>query len=545
MSEVKGGRRLTLLWVLPGFGLFTLLRLPSFFEPHWYGDEASYVAVAKSLLHGHVLYAQIWNNKPPLQSWTIAAVVSVFGSSEAGLHLLTFVTGFATLAAVAYAAVRILGRRRAAVAVVVAGIALGLPVLDAELALPESLLIAPVAWAGALLLVRIDPRHMLEPARTVPLWPIAVGALVAAGIAYQQTVVAEAVAFGLALALSPRTRWRDLAAYAGTLTLITGAWVTAAVVQAGAGRVGFALVGFYVPYTQSVLPSSASGVALHLAEIGAAVGLIAVGAFLCRRMSTSIWVVWLWAGAALAVAALARQPYAHYLTAATAPVALLVAGLPRPAAARALEPLRLLRWAPLVVGVVVTAISARVAGLDWIPQAAPSPSINGSRTLEQYYGGAVATWLHVRASEDWDDSFDARVAADRAVVTWVGQQGLAGASAVVWSSEVWVYSLAELPVLVPTPPIFNDEVLLGGDSQVESLVEGLKPTLIIVTDDALQDWPSVSRLLDGTTYQRVLSVSPEAVWARAGSLAPQASGTSAAGSPGVGRGASVPLATLR
>src|ERR1700676_4257603 len=56
-------------WMLPGVALFTLLRLPSFMEPHWYADEASYTAVATSLLHGHVLYLDIWNNKPPLQSW--------------------------------------------------------------------------------------------------------------------------------------------------------------------------------------------------------------------------------------------------------------------------------------------------------------------------------------------------------------------------------------------------------------------------------------------------------------------------------------------
>ena len=71
---------------------------------------------------------------------------------------------------------------------------LGLPVIDAELALPESLLIAPVTWAGALLLVRIDPRRPRAASRRLPLWPFVVGALVAAGIAYQQTVVAEAAA---------------------------------------------------------------------------------------------------------------------------------------------------------------------------------------------------------------------------------------------------------------------------------------------------------------------------------------------------------------
>jgi len=63
-------------------------------------------------------------------------------------------------------------------------------------------------------------------------------------------------------------------------------------------------------------------------------------------------------------------------------------------------------------------------------------------------------------------------------------------------------------------------------------VEGLKPTLIIVTDDAAHNWPSISRLLDGITYQRVLTVAPESVWMRAGAPAPQVTSISAPGGAG-------------
>jgi hypothetical protein len=87
-------------------------------------------------------------------------------------------------------------------------------------------------------------------------------------------------------------------------------------------------------------------------------------------------------------------------------------------------------------------------------------------------------------------------------------------------------------VRVPTPPRYIDDVLLGLDSQVTTFVEGLKPTLIIVTDDAAHNWPSISRLLDGITYQRVLTAGPESVWMRAGAPAPLVTSISAAGGPG-------------
>lgn len=43
-----------------------LLRLPSFFEPYWYGDEGIYLALGQAMQRGAVLYRDIWDNKPPL-----------------------------------------------------------------------------------------------------------------------------------------------------------------------------------------------------------------------------------------------------------------------------------------------------------------------------------------------------------------------------------------------------------------------------------------------------------------------------------------------
>ncbi len=522
MAATGGTRRAAAWkWLAPGFVIFTLLRLPSFVEPHWYADEASYVALATSLLHGHVLYLQIWNNKPPLQSWTIAAVVAVFGPSELGLHLLTYASGAATMAALAFAGTRILSARRTGVALILAALFLGPPVVDAELALPESLLIAPIAWAGALLLVQLDPRRAAAPPQRVALWPFGVGLLVAAGIAYQQTAVAEATAFAIALGLSPAARWRDLAAYAGTVVAITGAWVVTAIVQAGAGRVGFALAGFYIPYTQSALPSAGSGVALHFGEVLGSAALVCGGAFLCRRSKSSLWVVGLWAGATLLVAGVARQPFAHYLTPSVAPVALLLAAVPPLRGVGAPARAGLLRAAPLALGVLGAGLLARVAGLDWIPQAAPSPNVNAYRNFAQYYGGAVAALLRIETKSAWDNSFDGRVAGDESVSAWLRCEGLSGVSAVDWSSDVWVYSLAGLPVLVPTPPIYNDEVLLGQHGPVAAYVANLRPELIIVAADAQHQFPEITPLLDGATYRVVFTAKPDTVWARAGTRAAQ------------------------
>lgn len=46
--------------------IFFILRLPSLFEPYWYGDEGVYEVVGSAIRNGRLLYQGIWDNKPPL-----------------------------------------------------------------------------------------------------------------------------------------------------------------------------------------------------------------------------------------------------------------------------------------------------------------------------------------------------------------------------------------------------------------------------------------------------------------------------------------------
>src|SRR5579864_2595617 len=374
---------------VPGLVTLVILRLPSLMEPHWYTDEAGYVNVARELLKGKVLYSQTWNNKPPGMLWTIALEVKLFGSSEVGLHVLTLISGLATVAAIVWAASRLYTPRRALVAGVIAAVILGPPFVDAELALPESLMIAPLTWAGAIVLVRILRGDRDTAPRRIPRWPLAAGVLMAAAIAYQQTAVAETSAFFFAMLLAPTLLRRDAFLFLGTVVAITLAWLTAAVVTAGAGNVAFALAGFYVSYTQKALPASAAG---GVAHFGLALGaglLIAGGAIANRQRPRVDWVLALWAGATLVVTAVAGQAYPHFLEPAVAPLTLLVAGISLPSSSRFRAGGRRSLVGPglQIAGLVVAILTAKVAGIDWLPI---PPSATNSHTLSGYYGGAVA-----------------------------------------------------------------------------------------------------------------------------------------------------------
>ncbi len=65
-------------WIIL-FLLFFFLRLPSFFEPYWYGDEGIYLVLGQAVRRGLTLYQQIHDNKPPTLYYLAALSHTVFG----------------------------------------------------------------------------------------------------------------------------------------------------------------------------------------------------------------------------------------------------------------------------------------------------------------------------------------------------------------------------------------------------------------------------------------------------------------------------------
>ena len=59
--------------------LFVFLRLPSLFEPYWYGDEGIYLVLGQAIRRGYTLYTQIHDNKPPTLYHFAAISKTIFG----------------------------------------------------------------------------------------------------------------------------------------------------------------------------------------------------------------------------------------------------------------------------------------------------------------------------------------------------------------------------------------------------------------------------------------------------------------------------------
>jgi hypothetical protein len=65
-------------WIVV-WSIFLLLRVPSLFEPYWYGDEGIYLTLGQGIRKGLLLYSQIHDNKPPTLYYLAAIGQTVFG----------------------------------------------------------------------------------------------------------------------------------------------------------------------------------------------------------------------------------------------------------------------------------------------------------------------------------------------------------------------------------------------------------------------------------------------------------------------------------
>ena len=68
----------TPLWLEILFAVLLILRIPSFFEPYYYGDEMIYLTLGEGIRQGIPLYSGLHDNKPPLLYLTAAIAGNLF-----------------------------------------------------------------------------------------------------------------------------------------------------------------------------------------------------------------------------------------------------------------------------------------------------------------------------------------------------------------------------------------------------------------------------------------------------------------------------------
>ncbi len=137
-----------------------ILRIPSLFEPHWYGDEGIYAAITWGMESGKTLYTQLWDNKPPLIYYLYS-----LGDSHNRLlviRLLNLVAGLFTLIGLWKLIEELnISKKARNIGIIFATCILGTPILEGNVANAENFFV-PIIIFGYIFLLLKKPRYILS-----------------------------------------------------------------------------------------------------------------------------------------------------------------------------------------------------------------------------------------------------------------------------------------------------------------------------------------------------------------------------------------------
>src|SRR3989339_506559 len=143
----------TPLWLEIFFAVLLLLRIPSFFEPYYYGDEMIYLALGEGVRQGIPLYSGLHDNKPPLLYLTAAIAGNLFWFKVilAFWSLIT-VYGFWKLINHLYPKKESLHK----ISTIIFGLLTTLPLLEGNTVNAELFMIGPVIFAFWIILSKVN-----------------------------------------------------------------------------------------------------------------------------------------------------------------------------------------------------------------------------------------------------------------------------------------------------------------------------------------------------------------------------------------------------
>ncbi|MDO8259958.1 MAG: glycosyltransferase family 39 protein, partial [Candidatus Magasanikbacteria bacterium] len=121
-----------------------LFRLPSLFEPFWYGDEAIYLVIGKKILHGGLLYVDIFDHKTPGIYYLAAASLKLFGETIWSFRFMLMLWVLTTLVVYFTLSKKLFDIKIARVSTIVLAALTATPLLEGNIGNSEILMILPI-----------------------------------------------------------------------------------------------------------------------------------------------------------------------------------------------------------------------------------------------------------------------------------------------------------------------------------------------------------------------------------------------------------------
>lgn len=403
----------------------SLLRLPSVFEPGWYGDEGIYLVLGSGLKKGLLWYRDIHDNKPPLL-YLLAALTN----SVAYFRALLLVWMAVTLVVFDKLTRKLIVKRVwQRVSLVCFLIFTTLPTIEGNIANAEIFMILPTILGVSMLVSLRSGSLRPTPGEPVPVTPgemlryFLAGVLFSLAFLFKVPALFEflGIMFFLVFMVKKKLVFRRwIWVGAGFLTPIILSLVYYWLMGAGQEYLvaGFLQnIGYLSSWRTGTITKSGastqSGLAVRGLILMLAVVMFWVGS---KKLSWKYKMVWVWFGFALFGALLSERPYPHYLIQVVASGSLLV-GLTG-------EKLKQIGWTGLVFGAMIFSVFKYKFYFF--------PTIS-------YYKKFIKMISAQINYEEYADSFDWRVKRTRELTSYLRNITEPGEKIFVWGDEPFVY----------------------------------------------------------------------------------------------------------
>ncbi len=467
-----------------------VLRLPSLFEPFWYGDEGIFAAVARNLNFGGTLYQTAWDNKPPMIYLTYAGIFKAFGVSMFSLRLVTLAVVLITGTALYELALAVGGNKRALWAVAIFGALTSLRLIEGNLALTEIFMILPITLAILIAIRRNFDYLSLFGA----------GFLFAVASLYKQVGVLEAAALGLFLFLYTKSFWEFLRkGFVLTLGFVVPYGVTIGYFFTK-HLVSDYVFAAYTYYTIYLSESPRYALLVNAAKVMPIAAAFLYGFWKKIHGRVRIFHLFLlWGAFSFLGSFFSGRTYGHYLVQTTPALSLLAASISKP------KRFRLDAVIFLAVYILPIVFLTKILFAGFGP----------GNFFEQvtYYGNFLDFARGKKSVEAYNNYFDSNVNLIMATRDFLKTKGANGKSVYIWGDWSWLYATSDLHNPSRYVTSFHVFGVPGGREEVLAGLSKSPPLYIIKPPRSIGYFAEFEKVLE-ERYTPVLQIGNVQIFGR-------------------------------
>lgn len=468
-----------------------VLRLPSLFEPFWYGDEGIFAAVARNLNFGGTLYLSAWDNKPPMIYLTYAGIFKAFGVSMFALRLVTLVVVLAEATIVYEIAQRVIGERRALWAMGIFGALTSLRMIEGNLALTEIFMILPISLAMFITIRRKFDYLSIFGA----------GVLFAIASLYKQVGALEAAALGLFLFLYLKSFGEFFKK--GFILAIGFAIPYAITIAYFAPKhlVADYIFAAYTYYRIYLSESPRYALLVNIAKVMPVLCAFFYGFWKKIRGEAGVFHLFLlWGAFSFLGSFFSGRTYGHYLVQAMPALSLLLASL--------LKTIKIKTAAVIAAGYILPIIFLTVtlfAGFGLSNLAAQAT----------YYKNFLDLLGGSKSVGDYNNYFDSNVNSIMATRDFLRAKGAYGKSVYIWGDWAWLYAVADLKDPSRYVTSFHVFGVPGGREEVIRGLSKSPPIYIVKPENSIGYFAEFEKVV-AESYTPLIQIDGVQIFARKG-----------------------------